>query len=320
MMISHAFKTNTNRAAALVALTLGLAACGGGGSGAPDNQAPEARLTGPQDTILTGEPIPLDGRNSTDADKDPLSYEWALTTKPAGSAATLGEATGLAGLRFLMPDVAGRYDVSLRVTDGKGGESRLIRSLEVQAAPPPGIVMTESEPVSGLVHLGLNRATVSTDVQWYCDGLGLNAQGQSRPLSMEWETGFLVDGPHLVQAKLHYADGSQRTLERTVTVLNPTVKLTRPYAESYTGRTGVYVEAQSVHGIERVSLSFHGTLLGELTERNDCGLEVCRGAPSGYGFTVLTTQTGAGSVTLDLTARDKAGNSRTVPVTVSMRL
>lgn len=313
-MISRTSKTNASRAAALLALTLGLAACGGGGG--PSNQAPVARLTGPGDSLLTGEPIPLDGRNSTDADQDPLSFEWALTAKPTGSTATLGEGTGL---RFLVPDVAGRYDVSLRVTDGKGGESLVSRSLDVQAAAPLAIVMTESEPVSGLVHLRLNRATVSTDVQWYGDGVLLNAAGQQGQLPMEWETGFLVDGPHVVQAKLRYADGSQRTLERTITVLNPTVKLTRPYVETFAGRAGVYVEAQSVHGIERVSLSFKGTLLGDLTERNDCGLQVCPGAPTGYGFSVLTTQTGAGSVTMDLTARDKAGNSRTVPVTVSMR-
>ncbi len=312
-MNSQTFKTNIGRAAALLALTLGLAACG---SGAPTNQAPVARLTTPLGTILPGEPIALDGRDSTDADQDPLSYEWTLTAKPVGSMASLGEGTGL---RFLVPDIAGRYEVSLRVTDGKGGESRLTRSMEVQAAPSLAIVMTEPEPASGLVHLRLNRESVSTSVLWYADGITLNATGDSGKQPMEWETGFLVDGPHVIQARLNYADGSQKTLERTITVLTPTIKLTRPYVETVAGRAGVYVEAQSVHGIERVSLSLRGALLGELTERNDCGLQVCPGAPSGYGFSVLTSQTGSGAVTLDLTVRDKAGNSRTVPVIVSMR-
>lgn len=297
-----------------LALAMALSACGGGGS--PANQAPVARLTGPVAPLFTGEPVKLDARDSLDADGDTLTFEWALTAVPAGSAAVLGQGTNL---RFLVPDVAGRYDISLRVTDGKGGESRVNRSLDVQAAAPLAIMITESEPVSGLIHLRLNRETVLADVQWLGDGVSLNAVGQRGYLPAEWETGYLSDGPHVVQAKLSYEDGTNRTVERSVQVLNPTIKLTRPYVETFVGRAAVYVEPQSIHGIDQVSLSFKGAPLGALSARNSCALEVCQGAPTGYAFTVYSNQTGTGPITLDLTITDLAGNRRTVAINVDMK-
>jgi len=44
---------------------------------------------GADDQIAAGETGLLDGSASSDADADPLSYQWALLFRPPGSAATL---------------------------------------------------------------------------------------------------------------------------------------------------------------------------------------------------------------------------------------
>src|SRR5206468_3676709 len=44
---------------------------------------------GPDQEAVVGMPIELDGRGSRDADGDPLTYQWALSTLPPGSTATL---------------------------------------------------------------------------------------------------------------------------------------------------------------------------------------------------------------------------------------
>lgn len=59
----------------------------------------------------------LDGSNSTDANGDTLTYFWALTSKPVGSAAVLtGETSAKSAF---VADIAGTYVASLIVNDGK---------------------------------------------------------------------------------------------------------------------------------------------------------------------------------------------------------
>jgi len=51
------------------------------------NSAPVANA-GPDQTVLLGSAVTLDGSSSSDADGDGLTFSWALITLPAGSAAT----------------------------------------------------------------------------------------------------------------------------------------------------------------------------------------------------------------------------------------
>jgi hypothetical protein len=70
---------------------------------------------GPDSDVPYHAPFTLDGTRSTDPDKLPLSYEWAVTTQPAGSTATLNDPT--AAQPTFLPDLEGRYVLSLTVAD-----------------------------------------------------------------------------------------------------------------------------------------------------------------------------------------------------------
>lgn len=82
---------------------------------AAGNTAPVANA-GLDQTVAVGASVILDGSASRDADRNALSYQWALTTKPAGSAATLSNST--TAMPNFVADVAGQYVGQLIVNDG----------------------------------------------------------------------------------------------------------------------------------------------------------------------------------------------------------
>jgi hypothetical protein len=63
-----------------------------------------------------GEPVSLDGSQSTDVDGDPLTYLWTLTSYPAGIEPALGNATTPSA--SFVPYLPGEYKMRLVVNDG----------------------------------------------------------------------------------------------------------------------------------------------------------------------------------------------------------
>ncbi len=79
------------------------------------NGAPVANA-GPDGTVRVGERATLSGAASSDPDGNPLTYAWAFTSRPAGSAAALSGATNVNP--SFVADRAGNYIVQLVVNDG----------------------------------------------------------------------------------------------------------------------------------------------------------------------------------------------------------
>jgi proprotein convertase subtilisin/kexin type 2 len=100
-------------------LLLALVGCGGGGGGgnaANNNTAPVANA-GIVQNVVAGTLVTLNGSASSDANGDPLTYSWTLTSKPTSSTATLASATSTAPT--FTADLAGTYVATLVVNDGK---------------------------------------------------------------------------------------------------------------------------------------------------------------------------------------------------------
>ena len=87
---------------------------------------------GVNQNILLGSTVTLDGTNSTDANRDPLSYRWVMMSKPTTSSAVLANATS-AKPTFLA-DVLGTYVFTLIVNDGKVDSTTVATTVTVSSA------------------------------------------------------------------------------------------------------------------------------------------------------------------------------------------
>ena len=104
------------------------------------NRAPLADA-GSDQSVFTPAVATLTGAASSDADGDPLTYEWAFTSLPAGSSATLSGGSSVAA--SFAADVVGAYVLSLTVTDPSGASST--DSVTVTAFAPATVSVTASD-------------------------------------------------------------------------------------------------------------------------------------------------------------------------------
>ena len=81
-----------------------------------DVNTPPVANAGPAQTVNVGATVQLTGAGSTDVDGDTLTYHWSFTSIPAGSSATLSNAT-IVNPTFVA-DVPGNFVVQLIVNDG----------------------------------------------------------------------------------------------------------------------------------------------------------------------------------------------------------
>jgi hypothetical protein len=115
------------------------------------NSRPVANA-GPAQTVFVGTTVTLDGSQSSDVDGDPLTYRWALTVVPAGSAATLSDPTTVHPT--FVVDQVGTYVAQLIVNDGTLDSAPVTVTVTATAPPPPPLnagQLTLSGITNGLV-------------------------------------------------------------------------------------------------------------------------------------------------------------------------
>ncbi len=133
--------------------------------------APPVADAGPAQSVLRGAVVTLDGARSSDANGDPLTFAWTLTTRPAGSAAVLTAPTSAAP-RFTA-DVAGSYVASLKVNDGQADSAPATVSISASVA--------NAAPVA---NAGTPRS-VQTGTLVVLDGAA-SSDANGDPLSYAW--------------------------------------------------------------------------------------------------------------------------------------
>jgi hypothetical protein len=95
------------------------------------NVAPVANA-GVAQNVVAGSVVTLDGSASSDANGDSLTYAWTLTSRPAGSTATLSSSTS--AKPTFTTDMAGTYVGTLTVNDGKVNSTAVTVSITAAVA------------------------------------------------------------------------------------------------------------------------------------------------------------------------------------------
>lgn len=194
----------------------------------PTNAAPVANA-GVAQNVFAGSGVTLDGGASSDANSDPLSYTWTLTTKPAGSVAVLSSATS--AKPTFTADVAGTYVASLSVNDGKVNSTTTSVSItaalpNVNVAPvanagPPQTVSPGFSMTPSMVRIdGSKSSDANGDVLTYVWSLTSKPSGSAAVIANPTGavTTFLNDGPGVYVATLIVSDGVLSSVPSTVSI------------------------------------------------------------------------------------------------------
>ena len=94
-----------------------------------ENVAPEADITTATTLGRIGELLELSGEASTDPEGDPLQFEWSFVSIPRASTLELYDAQS--DKLYVMPDVAGLYEIQLTVTDSVGASDSDIVTFDI---------------------------------------------------------------------------------------------------------------------------------------------------------------------------------------------
>ena len=140
------------------------------------NATPIALASGPTLRLPVNTILTLRGTGSTDADGDALTYAWTLVSKPTGSNVALSSTTS--STVQLTTDVAGSYQVRLRVTDPAGAYSEQLLSIESGNKAPVAVIDKSNVSVIAGAGVGASAAFSYDDD---CDSLRYTWAIDARP-------------------------------------------------------------------------------------------------------------------------------------------
>lgn len=189
------------------------------------NIAPQA-IAGASQSVRVGDTVTLDGKDSSDANGDRLTYRWSLIP-PAGSRATL-DVPDLVRPQF-KPDVPGIYMASLVVSDSKSTSATAVTRIDATAvtvnALPVARVSADQNVLLGNVVL-LDGSTSSDADQdrlqytWILTGKPPTSNLQTVDLPNSPITKFTPDVAGLYVFSLTVSDGkAENTTSTRVTAV-----------------------------------------------------------------------------------------------------
>jgi len=126
---------------------------------------------GTSQSVFTNSIVTLNGSASSDANGDNITYNWTLTSKPNGSSAVLSNST--ATKPTFTPDIAGTYNISLVVNDGK------VNSATATVAVTASTANTAPVAIAG------SDQSVNTGSIVFLNGAG-SYDPDGNPLTFQW--------------------------------------------------------------------------------------------------------------------------------------
>ncbi|HEX7895364.1 MAG TPA: PKD domain-containing protein, partial [Terriglobales bacterium] len=133
------------------------------------SDVPPVANPGLAQSVNVGSIATLNGSASTDSDNQPLTYQWALLSKPAGSATALSQPTS--ATPYFTADVRGEYVIQLIVNDGF-----------LSSAPVTVTVSTIDTPP--VANAGANQTVNAGAIVQLSGAASADADGD--PITYEW--------------------------------------------------------------------------------------------------------------------------------------
>ncbi len=241
------------------------------------NSVPVANA-GPDQNVATNSIVSLNGSASSDADNEGLSYQWAIQTKPEGSAAQLDDAT--ATTPSFTADVDGTYVITLTVNDGA-----------VDSAPDSVSVVATTANSVPVANAGADQR-VPIGAQVTLDG-GASSDANGDTLTFRWQFSSVPAGS---SADLLNSDAQITTFTPDVAgtyVVNLTVNdgtvSSNPDPVSVTVLANLALEeVDAFFGNEQLAWPYSSSAtISVTTNEANCTLRSFRLEASGGDFTIV---------------------------------
>ena len=241
------------------------------------NSVPVANA-GPDQNVATNSIVSLNGSASSDADNEGLSYQWAIQTKPEGSAAQLDDAT--ATTPSFTADVDGTYVITLTVNDGA-----------VDSAPDSVSVVATTANSVPVANAGADQR-VPIGAQVTLDG-GASSDANGDTLTFRWQFSSVPAGS---SANLLNSDAQIITFTPDVAgtyVVNLTVNdgaaSSNPDPVSVTVLASLALEeVDAFFGNEQLAWPYSSSAtISVTTNEANCTLRSFRLEASGGDFTIV---------------------------------
>ena len=230
------------------------------------NSAPVANA-GPDQTARVGATVTLDGSHSSDVDGDPLTFRWAFTSRPAGSAAVLMNPFSVAPTFVI--DVPGSFVVQLIVNDGTVDSAADTVTITTINSPPVANAGADRTVTVGSTQT--LDGSLSTDVDG--DALTFSWALTSRPAGSAAvllnantvSPSFVVDRPGSYVVQLIVNDGTADSAPDTVlisTINSAPVANAGADATTPVGAT-VTLDGSGSSDVDGDALSYHWALISQ---------------------------------------------------------
>ncbi len=165
-------------------------------------------------TLLVGAIAHLNGSASSDPEGDPLTYTWAIASRPSGSGACISAPTDVAPT--FVVDLPGKYVAELTVCDGYGGTDADSVTVVAQAEPVANFVYSPNDPtvwdtVKFVDHSTDSDGTIDGWVWRFGDGDECGGRAAAHR--------YLLPGAYTISLEVTDNDGLTSTATGEITVL-----------------------------------------------------------------------------------------------------